>query len=76
MRAGVWIVLAAIGALAGIISSPPQVREQIAETTHLPDHVYVEAERQIEMFVSWARTDFGQPEVEREAEPVETEDQL
>ncbi len=62
MRGGFYILLAGIGATAGVLACPEPVRQDFAERTAIPEHVYVEAERQIDMFVAWVRNDDQQPE--------------
>jgi hypothetical protein len=61
MRAGPLLLLAAIGASVGIASTPAQVRQDFAEQTAIPEHIVLETERQLDIFVRWARNDAEQP---------------
>ena len=62
MRGGFYLLLAGFGMIAGVVACPEPVRAEVAERAAIPDHVYFEAERQIDMFVSWVRNDAQQPE--------------
>lgn len=61
MRGGFYLLLAGFGVIAGVLACPEPVRQQVAARTAIPEHVYFEAERQIDLFVSWVRNDAQQP---------------
>ncbi|RKR02705.1 MULTISPECIES: hypothetical protein [Maricaulis] len=45
------------------VNCPQSVRTAVTERTQIPDHVYEEAERQLDVFVSWARNDANVPQM-------------
>ncbi|WP_291844134.1 hypothetical protein [Maricaulis sp.] len=45
------------------INCPASVRAAVSERTQIPDHVYEEAERQLDVFVAWARNDANVPQM-------------
>jgi hypothetical protein len=61
MRGGILIFLAGVGAVIGVASTPPHVRQDLAEHTGIPDHYVMEAERQLNVFVTWARNEVIEP---------------
>lgn len=68
MKGGI-LMLAGLAATAGLFATcPDSVKANMAARTNLPPHVYEEAERQLSLFVSWARSEDDRPEA---AEPVE-----
>lgn len=71
MRGGFYLLLAGFGIIAGVLACPEPVRAQVAERAAIPDHVYSEAERQIDLFVSWVRNDAQQPD-ETSVNEIET----
>ena len=57
------IALGAMTAIAtGILTCPQSLRDQVSEHASLPPHVYEEAERQLTLFVSWARDEGSRPD--------------
>jgi len=66
MRAIAIFLGSAIGVTALAVCCPPSVRTAVVERTSIPDHVYVEAERQLDVFVAWARNDAAVPQIEAE----------
>lgn len=57
------IALGAITVMAtGIIACPQSLREEVSDRASLPPHVYEEAERQLTLFVSWARDEGSRPD--------------
>ncbi len=57
-----FVVLAAVAAAWVVaLACPASVRDQITQATQLPDHIQIEADRQLEMFVSWVRDDSARP---------------
>ena len=64
MKSGI-VAVAAMASVMGILMACPQaVRAEIAERTNVPDHYVLEAERQIEVFVTWLRADEEKPDAE------------
>lgn len=62
MKSGL-IMLGGLVAAAGLATACPQsFKTGMAERTNLPPHVYEEAERQLSLFVSWARSEDERPE--------------
>ncbi len=55
-----------MGVTALAVGCPPSVRTAVVERTSIPDHVYVEAERQLDVFVAWARNDGSAPQIDNE----------
>ena len=53
----------AIALSVAAVNCPTPVRSAIVERTQIPDHVYVEAERQMDVFVAWARNDANVPDM-------------
>lgn len=61
MKNGIYVLAAVAGAWMIAMACPATVRDQIANATQLPDQVQIEADRQLEMFVSWVRDDGARP---------------
>ena len=55
MKNGGLILATALGLSCSFIAAPSAVKAEIAERVPVPEHVYVEAERQVTLFVNWAR---------------------
>jgi hypothetical protein len=53
----------AVFAAAGIAAAacPASLREQVVEQARIPASVQIEAERQVDLFVSWVRDDAARP---------------
>jgi len=68
MKSALLILMGAVGAAALVMGCPQSLRNDMAERAALPDHVYEEAERQLSVFVSWARSDSERPNSEEHAE--------
>ncbi|MGK0267363.1 MAG: hypothetical protein ACI82N_001616 [Maricaulis sp.] len=61
MKNGLFM-LALIASVWGIaVACPAAVRDQVAEATRIPEEFQIEADRQIDMFVSWVRDDAARP---------------
>jgi hypothetical protein len=58
-------LVAAMGLLA---VCPQSVKSTVAERTNVPPHVYEEAERQLSLFVSWARSEDSRPDATEHTE--------
>ena len=54
MRAGLLILFTASLAVAGLSFMPSHVRQSAMETAGVSPHVAAEAERQFELFLTWA----------------------
>jgi len=70
MKGGLVLLAGAIGAAGLMLICPQSLRNDIAERTTVPDHVYVEADRQLSLFVSWARQDGERPAAGEQSEPT------
>ena len=70
MRGGLFILAIGIGLAAGVVATPQDMRQSMAENSPIPEHVYYEAERQFDMFVAWARSDEQKPQLEDEEAPL------
>ena len=46
------------------VNCPASVRDAVSARTQIPDHVYEEAERQLDVFVSWARNEANVPQMD------------
>lgn len=68
MKSGLLILVGVLGAAVLVMGCPQSLRNDMAERTALPDHVYVEAERQLSIFVNWARSEGERPDAEEHAE--------
>jgi len=68
MKSGLLILVGALGAAVLVMGCPQTLRDDMAERAALPDHVYVEAERQLSIFVNWARSDGQRPDADEHAE--------
>ncbi|WP_041636887.1 hypothetical protein [Maricaulis maris] len=66
MRAIAIFLGSALGVTALAVGCPASVRTAVVERTSIPEHVYVEAERQLDVFVAWARNDASVPQFENE----------
>ena len=62
MQGGFIAIGAAVLTAGAVVLCPASLRSDIAERTNVPDSYVVEAERQIDMFVSWLRDDAGKPD--------------
>lgn len=62
MRTQAIILGSAVAVSLGALSCPASVRTAVVERTQIPDHVYAEAERQLGVFVAWARNDAAVPD--------------
>ncbi len=61
MKGGLLLLAGTVGAAAMALSFPQSVRDDVAARTTVPDHVYLEAERQLALFVKWARSEDDRP---------------
>jgi hypothetical protein len=62
MQKGLMLVSGAVIVMATIIVCPESIRADAARRVAVPEHVYVEAERQLDFFISWARQEDQTPE--------------
>ncbi|MFY0637264.1 hypothetical protein [Maricaulis maris] len=63
MRTRAIILGSAVTAALVVANFLPSVGSAVAERTQIPDHVYEEAERQLDVFVTWARNDAAVPDM-------------
>lgn len=68
MKSGLLLLTGVLGAAALFLGCPQSLRSDIASRTVLPEHVYVEAERQLSVFVSWARSEGERPDFDEHAD--------
>jgi hypothetical protein len=61
MRGGLTILAGAVAAAGAFALCPSAIRADMAERTGVPEHVYLEAERQLTVFINWARNDGARP---------------
>jgi hypothetical protein len=61
MQKGIMVLCGAIIVMATIVVCPEHIRADAARRVAVPDHVYVEAERQLDVFISWARQEDQTP---------------
>ncbi|MED5549463.1 MAG: hypothetical protein VX529_08895 [Pseudomonadota bacterium] len=61
MKGGLLLLAGTVGAAAMAMSFPQSVRDDVAARTSVPDHIYLEAERQLALFVKWARSEDDRP---------------
>lgn len=61
MKGGLLLLAGTVGAAAMAMSFPQSVRDDVAARTAVPDHIYLEAERQLALFVKWARSEDDRP---------------
>jgi len=52
------------------VNCPQNVRDAVSVRTQIPERVYVEAERQLDVFVAWARNDANVPDMEETTLPT------
>jgi len=57
------LVMMAVFATAGAAAAacPAELRERVVQHTQIPESVQIEAERQVDLFVSWVRDDAARP---------------
>jgi hypothetical protein len=57
------LIMFAVFATAGAAAAacPASVRDQVVEATQIPERMHLEVDRQLDMFVSWARDDSARP---------------
>lgn len=68
MKGGMMLLAGAISAAGLMLICPQSIRDDVAERTTLPDHVYAEAGRQLSLFVNWARQGDERPATEDSVE--------
>ncbi|SDM48984.1 hypothetical protein [Maricaulis salignorans] len=61
MKNGIFLVAVIAIAWGLAVACPASVRDKFAEATQIPEDFHVEADRQMAMFVSWARDDRARP---------------
>ncbi|WP_417477140.1 hypothetical protein [Maricaulis sp.] len=61
MKNGIFLVAVIAVAWGLAFACPASVRDRVAEATQLPEEFHLEADRQMAMFVSWARDDRARP---------------
>lgn len=61
MKNGLFMVAIVAAVWGLVVACPAAVRDQVAEATQIPEHFQIEADRQMEMFVSWVRDDTARP---------------
>jgi len=61
MRSEFSVILTAGGLMAAIVLCPDHIRQEASGRVNIPEHVYVEADRQLDMFVSWVKQDSQNP---------------
>jgi hypothetical protein len=70
MKSGIIMLGAAAVVLGGAMACPPSVRSELVDRTNIPQHYVLEAERQLDVFVTWLRADGDKPASEDVSEPA------
>lgn len=61
MKNGLFLIAVIATAWGLAIGCPASVRDQVAQATQIPERIHIEADRQLDMFVSWVRDDTARP---------------
>lgn len=61
MKNGLIMLAVLASGLALAAGCPASIRDQVADATQIPERFQIEADRQVDMFVSWVREDTARP---------------
>ncbi len=70
MRTRAIILGSAVTAALVVANFLPSVGNAVVERTQIPDRVYEEAERQLDVFVAWARNEAAVPDMDNREIPA------